>query len=186
MKKLIVIVFCCFFLCCRDSSDKENGTGENLTTVTIVPQEPFPVAKFIEDIRVLPLESDGKHLIGAVDNLLFTRERIVVSDQRLSKCVYIFDYDGKIKAVIDRQGRGPGEYISPTYTTLTPDSSRIAIYDNLGSKVLFFDLEGRFLEHKEVSFWFSEFEYIDKDHVVCTTYGADDPGLKKADMQGNL
>lgn len=88
MKKLIVIVFCCFFLCCRDSSDKENGTGENLTTVTIVPQEPFPVAKFIEDIRVLPLESDGKHLIGAVDNLLFTRERIVVSDQRLSKCVY--------------------------------------------------------------------------------------------------
>lgn len=186
MKKLIVIVFCCFFLCCRDSADKENGTAENLTTVTIVPQEPFPVAKFIEDIRVLPLESDGKHLIGAVDNLLFTRERIVVSDQRLSKCVYIFDYDGKIKAVIDRQGRGPGEYISPSYTTLTPDSSRIAIYDNFGSKVLFFDLEGRFLEHKEVSFWFNKFEYIDKDHVVCTTYGADDPGLKKADMQGNL
>lgn len=69
---------------------------------------------------------------------------------------------------------------------MTPDSSRIAIYDNFGSKVLFFDLEGRFLEHKEVSFWFNKFEYIDKDHVVCTTYGADDPGLKKADMQGNL
>lgn len=139
MKKLILFISC-VLISCQNSEDKKI-TEENATTIVLQDQTPVPVSSFIEEIHVLPLESEEEHLIGGIDNILFTKDRIIVSDMKISKSVYIFDRNGKKQAVINRLGRGPQEYLLPFYTTLTPDEKKIAIYDNMGSKVLFYDLD---------------------------------------------
>ena len=184
MKKLILFISC-VLISCQNSEDKKI-TEENATTIVLQDQTPVPVSSFIEEIHVLPLESEEEHLIGGIDNILFTKDRIIVSDMKISKSVYIFDRNGKKQAVINRLGRGPQEYLLPFYTTLTPDEKKIAIYDNMGSKVLFYDLDGNFIEKKNVNFTFMSFEYIDENNIVCVTYLSNDPKLKKANANGNM
>ena len=188
--KLSFSIFTFFASCILLSGCSQNRSGlkasdHNLTKISIEYQDPTPLNKFIENTKLVRLgETDP--LIGNIDNLIVTKDKIVVTDAKNST-IFIFDTTGKNTAVINRQGRGPIEYLGLDYAALTPDGEKIALHDNLGKKVLIFDLDGNFIEKKNVDFWFSSFEYIDDNHILCITYGAqNDLGLVKNGDSKNL
>ena len=133
----------------------------------------------IAKIEYVKLQSMENFPVGEIDNLLITPEHIIVADYNLAKSIFIFDRQGVIQTVISRHGRGPQEYLSIFDVVLTPDQKRIAVLDNYGKKILYFDLAGNFLFHKDTPFYPIFFKYLDDENMLMVTYGlgADDPGL---------
>ena len=150
-----------------------------MDTIVSASTSDTPLDSIITKIEYVKLKSTEEHPVGEIDNLLITPEHIIVADRHQAKSIFIFDRQGKIQTVISRYGRGPQEYLSIFDVVLTPDQKRIAVLDNYGKKILYFDLAGNFLFHKDTPFYPIFFKYLDDENMLMVTYGlgADDPGL---------
>ncbi len=146
------------------------------------------IEDWVRDVEVIPLETSDKALVSTVDGVIVTDSNIIVYDTRQAHRVSIFDRNGKHWANINRRGRGPQEYMRLDHVTMLPDNQALAIYDNGGTKVLYFSLDGHFISSVPTGFWFSTMEYLDEKNVLCATYGAggQDPGLEEYENRTNL
>lgn len=165
---------------CNRNADITNSSSDySMDTIVCASTSDTPLDSIIAKIEYIKLKSTEEHPVGEIDNLLITPEHIIVADRHLAKSIFIFDRQGKIQTVISRHGRGPQEYLSIFDVVLTPDQKRIAVLDNYGKKILYFDLAGNFLFHKDTPFYPIFFKYLDDENMLMVTYGlgADDPGL---------
>lgn len=127
--------------------------------------------------------------VGNIDQLLVTDDRIIVVDKERAQTVFIFDLNGNPCAEIYRLGRGPQEYYHIDHVTLTPgEKPQLAILDGRGNKVLFYDLDGRFVNSTPISFRFTGMEYLDKNEILCFTdaYVRHDPSSKERKVADRL
>lgn len=176
-----------FFLCSCSQKQTALFDDSDIQTITITNDNTIPINDLISHLEYIKLE-DTRQPIGSIDRLLMTDEYIIIADEMKSKSVFIFNKKGESIAVINRQGRGPQEYIDLSHVTITPDNKSIAVLDNRAKKVLFYDMSGRFVSGKPVGFWLDGFEYLDDNHLVCTTYGLgkNDPALASIDYNEDL
>ncbi|HJF90760.1 MAG TPA: 6-bladed beta-propeller, partial [Alistipes onderdonkii] len=140
------------------------------------------------DYRYVPLGTT-RQPVGNIDQLLVTDDRIIVVDKERAQTVFIFDLDGNPCAEIYRLGRGPQEYYHIDHVTLTPgEKPQLAILDGRGNKVLFYDLDGRFVNSTPISFRFTGMEYLDKNEILCFTdaYVRHDPSSKERKVADRL
>ena len=165
---------------CNQNAEVTNlSSNYTIDTIVSASTSDTPLDSIIAKIEYVKLKSTEEHPVGGIDNLLITPEHIIVADRHLAKSIFIFDRQGMIQTVICRHGRGPQEYLSIFDVVLTPDQKRIAVLDNYGKKILYFDLAGNFLFHKDTPFYPIFFKYLDDENMLMVTYGlgADDPGL---------
>ena len=165
---------------CNQNAEVTNlSSNYTIDTIVSASTSDTPLDSIIAKIEYVKLKSTEEHPVGGIDNLLITPEHIIVADYNLAKSIFIFDRQGVIQTVISRHGRGPQEYLSIFDVVLTPDQKRIAVLDNYGKKILYFDLAGNFLFHKDTPFYPIFFKYLDDENMLMVTYGlgADDPGL---------
>ena len=176
-----------FFWCCVSINDRQAMTDiSGMREVVFDDKNTINIDSVIANYRFVRLDSTDNFPIGELWQTLITDDHIILVDKLHSKSVFIFDKTGKNKAIIHRQGRGPQEYISLFHVTLTPDRQKIAIVDDLGKKVVFFDLAGNFIESKKISTTFLTLEYASADKAVGATYRenpaeAVSPGSKHTD-----
>ena len=176
-----------FFWCCVSKNDRQAMTDiSGMREVVFDDKNTINIDSVIANYRFVRLDSTDNFPIGELWQTLITDDHIILVDKLHSKSVFIFDKTGKNKAIIHRQGRGPQEYISLFHVTLTPDRQKIAIVDDLGKKVVFFDLAGNFIESKKISTTFLTLEYASADKAVGATYRenpaeAVSPGSKHTD-----
>jgi hypothetical protein len=121
----------------------------------------------VEKAEIIRLDS-SKGLIGRVRRIIVTDDNIVILDEN---SVFIFDREGSGISRISRLGRGPEDYQQITHMTLTPDNRRIVVYDNYGSKILHFTLDGKFLNSIPIKLRFAGMEYTSSNETVGVTYG---------------
>lgn len=181
MKYFSLILIGLLFSCNRNT-EPSNTTHPDVTridTIACAPEYDTPLDSIIEKIDYVKLRSTENNPIGEVDALWITPDNIVVADYNLSKSIFIFDRLGRLQATISRLGRGPQEYLSISDVTLTPDRQRVAVLDNHGKKILYYDLAGNFLFRKELPFYPLHMRYLDEENILLTTYGLEekDPGL---------
>ena len=165
---------------CNRNADITNSSSDySMDTIVCASTSDTPLDSIIAKIEYVKLQSTEEHPVGGIDNLLITPEHIIVADRHLAKSIFIFDRQGKIQTVISRHGRGPQEYLSISDIVLTPDQKRIAVLDNYGKKILYFDLAGNYLFHKVLSLYAGELKYLDDENILIVTYGmgTEDPGL---------
>ena len=174
-----VFVFSLFFGSCDMSNRNAAMDPSQMDTIVCAGEDDTPLDSIIAKIEYVKLHSREDHPVGAIDNLMITPDHIVVADYNLSKSIFVFDRQGQIQTVISRLGRGPQEYLSISDVILTPDQKRIAVLDNHGKKILYYDLAGNFLFHKVTPFYGWNIKYLDEENMLVVTYGlgADDPGL---------
>lgn len=190
MKYFSLILIGLLFSCNRNT-EPSNTTHPDVTqmdTIACAPEYDTPLDSIIEKIDYVKLRSTENNPVGEVDALWITPDNIVVADYNLSKSIFIFDRLGQLQATISRLGRGPQEYLSISDVTLTPDRQRVAVLDNHGKKILYYDLAGNFLFRKELPFYVIGMKYFDEENILMTTYGlgADDPGLASYPNNNNL
>ena len=168
---------------CNRNADMSNRNAamdsSQMDTIVCAGEDDTPLDSIIAKIEYVKLRSREDHPVGAIDNLMITPDHIVVADYNLSKSIFVFDRQGQIQTVISRLGRGPQEYTSISDVILTPDQKRIAVLDNHGKKILYYDLAGNFLFHKVTPFYPLRIKYLDEENMLLVTYGleAADPGL---------
>lgn len=178
-----LFVFALYFGSCNRNADMSNRNAamdsSQMDTIVCAGEDDTPLDSIIAKIEYVKLRSREDHPVGAIDNLMITPDHIIVADYNLSKSIFVFDRQGQIQTVISRLGRGPQEYLSISDVILTPDQKRIAVLDNHGKKILYYDLAGNFLFHKVTPFYPLRIKYLDEENMLLVTYGLEeaDPGL---------
>ena len=182
--KLSLSVLIGIIACGVSCSEQQKNTDVplNLTkldTIDIRKEATVPMDSVIDNVSYVKLQSTGNILVGDVSKLWVTENRIIVADCSQSQAVFVFDRQGKNLAVIHALGRGPQEYFAMNDVILTPDRKRIVVFDNGSQKLLYYDLNGRYLYKKRLGFWAGNLEYIDDENIVLVTYGTEstDKGL---------
>ncbi|HWK59767.1 MAG TPA: 6-bladed beta-propeller [Parapedobacter sp.] len=116
--------------------------------------------RLIKDVRYVKLETHADVLIGRVDKLYFSDDRIIVVDKTKAHGVFIFDHAGKFIAKIQQLGKGPEEYAIIRDVSFNSDSNTIVLYDDQRDQCLHFSEDGVFLKAEKVGFFFHRFEYL--------------------------
>lgn len=111
MKKFSIIIICIFCLAsCRNTI---NEFAVDRTIECKESQIEPDIPKFVKDVTFLPLETNANTLLGSVDKVEFYDGTVYIADYSTRKVV-AYDMTGKLRFVLDRQGRGPGEYLENT------------------------------------------------------------------------
>ncbi len=137
-------LFLCILCGCGGSSTSEGS--ENATT--IIENNGKDSAFFdysdTSSYTCVPLETKGGGLIGGYDKVLVNDSLICVVDRERSNSIIIFDRQGKFRAKISAQGRGPGEYTKIGDALLCNDN--IIVYDRLSRRMLFYNIDGQHIK----------------------------------------
>ena len=189
MLRQIAVLFLLPGLCfgCGTRQDTAQNI-DGMTRLLLTKETEATPADFIADYRYVPLGTT-RQPVGNIDQLLVTDDRIIVVDKERAQTVFIFDLNGNPCAEIYRLGRGPQEYYHIDHVTLTPgEKPQLAVLDVRGNKVLFYDLDGRFVNSTPISFRFTGMEYLDKNEILCFTdaYVRHDPSSKERKVADRL
>lgn len=124
--------------------------GPNKDTVFSVatPENVFDISQLdcIENISTLSLDiQDNFH---NVSELMLIEESLFI---QTDKGLYKYGLDGSFVTEISKRGRASNEWQSLDCFSLTPDRKMLCIFDNVGQKVLYYNLQGDFLCYKDIS-----------------------------------
>lgn len=115
-------------------------------------------SEFFGKPEVVVLETTPQSLIADISRLIRIGDRIYILD-KVSKKISVFSMDGRSVFNIDKVGRGPGEYIQIRDFGVDTLNGRVVVMADVPMKVLYYDLEGNYLQESELSHLL--------DNVVC-------------------
>ena len=169
MKKLCYsfpILLLCVFGCVRQP--KESEAKVEIAVDLNKSVEEFDLSTMLADAsghEIIRLETNGDCLIGSVERIFCREDKIFIYDE-MAQNVYCFNDDGSYNCKIGSRGRANNEYIE-IFDVYVSNSS-VYIYDNVGLKILCYDLAGQYLKTIDISkYWaMSLFEKDDKLYLV--------------------
>jgi len=132
----------CLFWSCVKNDNKTSGIN---IIIDVDASENVNISKFIDSVQYIKLEALDESLIRGICNVYFSDNKIAITDKD-EKQVLFFDDEGHFLHKIKRVGRGPGEYIDILTALFDIAHKRIAIYSSYSRKMLFFTLEGEFIQ----------------------------------------
>jgi hypothetical protein len=133
---------------CRNVGQKENVDTENII-VDLQQADKSPYISNLEQIELIPLETNDSCIIGTSHLLRIDDEKIViVSDQSREIC--IFTLSGKFICTISKAGQGPQEYLRIDDIQLHPETKNIEVLDGMQNKILEYTKHGEFVSEKKI------------------------------------
>lgn len=155
----------------------------------------LPFDSLMDFVSFVKLETTGDNLVGAISQILFVNNKIIVVDFDVSKTITVYDESGKYLNNIGKLGQGPGEYAYLGHVFLTPDRSTVVVVDMGSGNLKYFGLEGNFIKSVKFPFWFSRCEFIN-DNIIAGHYSGGNmvqknnvsykPQLIITDLKGNI
>jgi len=119
----------------------------------------------IEDIEFIPLSTGEDHLIGKICGVQYQNGKFYIFDNWVNKSVTVFSENGEFLYKIDKEGRGPGEYV--TVTAFDVDSlGNVYLFDPLSQKLICYSNEGKTSKDVEARPPFSEFKFLDANNII--------------------
>ena len=126
--RFISIVAVCLILGCTSEPDIKYDKVLTLNLREVATDAP----EYVESISYLPLETGDTCFFRNADKILFENGLIYIADYRSGQ-VLVYETDGSMHSVLDRKGRGPGEYLD--MMSFTVDSDYIYVLDNFNRKI---------------------------------------------------
>jgi hypothetical protein len=120
-------------------------------------------AKYFEIESIVPIETTDEFLISTIKKVICTKDNIIILT-RDSNIFVIDALTGKAKQSIGRKGNGPGESKSILDISFDTELDNVIVMNDY-DKLLFFDLEGKFLYEERLSVYFENIVY-DKGNVI--------------------
>lgn len=115
----------------------------------------------------IPLESNGKCIIGNVTKILTCKDCYCILD-RDNKNVFIFERDGRFRCRLGDIGHGPKEHVDAWNIAYNEKKELLTLLDLSGRKLQHFDLKGNFLGEQSLYLLFTDFEYLNDDIILYT------------------
>lgn len=182
--KITLISLICIIIygCGRQNSDKDHDNmvfvSDSFTTVEVknVSEEPYNVENIFDSVSFIRLSNEEEASIGAIEQVIMLDSMVLVRDAHSSKSVKLFSTTGKYLRNIGFQGRGPGEYIEPTFMQLIGD--KIAVSDQYSQQILLYGLDGKFERAYKIPFFTMKFHIFNPDQFLFYAINSDSKEIK--------
>lgn len=193
--RLAIVVFSIMLINGLAFNGCSNNNDSSLTNVVVldapikqqIRTESLDLNQLYEEITIVELEdNEGEDLIGIIRDIKSVDKYIFVCDER---AIHIYDINGSFVSVIDRRGRGRGEYLSLSCFDIDKESRRIIIYDSTQKKLLYYSYDGSFIKEQDCNggLLISEFAVLQNGEFIFYYNHYDDignRGLWLADSNG--
>lgn len=105
------------------------------------------LSEIARDGELVKLESAGKSYFTYPNQIYIGNEYIVITDHgAYGSKLFIFRRDGNFHTLLNKTGKGPGEYLFLQSFAVSPDESQIAIGDPRSQRLIAFDMDGKFIK----------------------------------------
>lgn len=160
--KFIIPIFL-IFISCKNNVDKAaEDTG-------ILKLNDFSnmikISEVLELRKIIPLETDKEYLINTIDKVQIADDFIYILDKK-TNTVFVANKKGKFIYKIERQGRGPNEYLHLDDIYYDTYENRLLLLDGSGKKLLAFSPEGEFKKIIKLDDLYSELSVVDENHII--------------------
>ncbi len=139
MKTRIILLILLLAGACRPSFDKSETLKEIKIDRKILTQidEHNPFSK----IRLIKINSQGKYYLGSFKKILeFNNQLFILDDKSMvGKKIFVIDFAGNVVQVLDKTGKGPGEYVSITDMDIDEKSGDIFVVDQIKQSILVYN-----------------------------------------------
>ncbi len=121
-----------------------------------------PVGEIIESYDLIQLEETEGAFFRSARRVFFTEDKIIMltNDSR----ILIFSYSGEFIGSIDKQGRGPDEYIM--LSDICYDNNEGKILGSCSNEVLWFNTGGDILKRMDTGFRFNNVHLTEQDRLL--------------------
>lgn len=131
----------------------------------------FNIENIFDSVSFIRLSNKKEAFVTAVDQVQFADSMLFVRDTYGTGTVKAFRMNGEYLHQMGRKGRGPGEYIEPTYMEVVGDM--LAVYDQFNREIFFYDFSGKFVRSREFPFLFMKFHVFDDNNYLIHTISSD-------------
>lgn len=177
MNKVFFIVFIVSLLIACHSSSKEDKAGLKKITIDFLPESTVQFNDVFDSIRYVVLKETEESLFGYITKLKIMNDYIVIYDGRTQK-ILTFDMDGNSVGVINKQGRGVGEYVAVTDIATDMKNNHILVLDINKQAIHYYDIHGNFIESKTLPKDNLAFSFYYFDNSLYTVRGLQFKGTK--------
>jgi len=195
-KVISIVLFLSAFIMaisfCRQKAEwKGIIKEENGVTIVKNPKEPMyseDVFNLVEELAIGGADEREEYMFSSIQSVAVNEdERIYILDYKEAH-VKVFDKDGKYLMTIGRPGQGPGELNRPRVISLNQNE---LMASELGGRLSFFSLNGKFLRHLSGKEGRALSAIIDSKGNIVLTEAIREPDnpryqIKKFDTKMNL
>ena len=163
-----------------EASIKEMPVNDTCRTIKVPDmslETMINVETIFDSVSFVRLSNKPEAILGGVNQLIINDSLLIIRDCYSTKSVKIFSLSGDYLRRIGNYGRGPGEYMQPTYMQLTPDGN-ILIWDQFLRKLSCYDLAGKFLYAANVPFFCLKFYRFGNSRYMFNSVNSDNDKFK--------
>jgi hypothetical protein len=146
-----VLLMC--FSCTSTNKNKQEDPNApyqiNWSDFLNKPNHITKLSSFVDRIDYISLKSTDSIKLGRINKIQFTEDKIFILDQTFT--IFIFDKSGNLLTHFNHVGRGPGEYPFVAGFTVDEKNNRIAVISLINRTILFYSLDGTFINKIELS-----------------------------------
>lgn len=157
MRTLIFLLFISLNIQCSQIKEAEQQSF----TIPINYKETYDFHEYLDSTWYLKI--DPSILINEVSQIESTRDKFIINDFEGRKVV-IINSDGSIFGVIDKKGKGPGEYKEVNAIDVFGD--KIYVVANR-KKLMVFNLDGTFLHERPFENWVNKIRVLNDDFLLA-------------------
>lgn len=147
MKKILtlslMLLFSIFLFSCKRDRGTEKPEGVIFVDLDKV-KNTICLDELAKKVQYINIEENDTSIIGSVESVLLSKDRLVISDNDVTESIFITDLTGKIVSKIDAKGEGPGEYLSIRETRVDESTGSVYILDPSG-KIIQYSPGGKLL-----------------------------------------
>ena len=137
MKLLYFILATTLILVLVSCTDKNESGLPVYDLVGLSDPETVLLSSVCDDIEYVPLET-GNEILGNISGIRYSAGSYAIQS---GSSISVFDNTGKLLYILDKQGRGPGEYAYASVFDIN-GTGEILVYDSAKDRLLFYNSTG--------------------------------------------
>jgi hypothetical protein len=158
MKYLVTtLLIIAFFGCKEKNQEIVNITGKVIDVTSYENKMTEDLSSLYDSLMFIPFKVESP--IGAIKKIIVHKDNIYLWDKNGEK-VWGFKSNGDSLFCIDKQGKGPDEYIR-IHNFSVSDSGYVNILDIAQKAILKYDLKGEMIEREKFEKWVHQYCQVD-------------------------
>ena len=149
-----------------DGTAFSSSPGEMIPIGELKPSSKVSIDSLLDTCFFVVLESNSESVIGNVDEIVMTKDNIVVLDRFQAQSIFIFDREGRYLNHIHRLGKGPGEYTQPYDIEVSESDGQILLLHGYPSKIIRYNFEGKFLGEVKLPIRYDAFAISNEGNII--------------------
>lgn len=181
------MLVCAFIVSCGGNEQGESSSHIEVdsSAAEIIKIDPSEVSNtdyvyqaslLVDTIEYIPIENSSRVVIGTIDRLITHDQHIYIWD-RTSQTVFVFTDTGKYVGKVDKQGKGPEEYIEGDGFSVDRNTGNILIKSTRNWKIFIYSPRGEFIESVPADYLASSFFPLSNGEMLVYNWKFDNKNL---------